>query len=50
LEKLPNYMKGFLPSLKYFHKVNNGDVPANEGLAINKQIRIKNIFLMFPSF
>ena len=32
-----------LPCLKYGHKSNNGDVPANAGLAINKQIIIKNI-------
>jgi hypothetical protein len=35
-----------LAPLKYFHKVNNCDVPANEGLAINKQIRIINIFFI----
>ena len=31
-----------LPSLKYFHKSCNEDVPANEGFEINEKARIKN--------
>jgi hypothetical protein len=32
-----------LPSLKYFHKSCNEDVPANEGFEINKNRNIKKI-------
>ena len=35
-----------LPSLKYGHKSNNGDVAVNAGLAINTQNRIINIFFI----